>query len=137
MRDFHHSVNVAVQAYINGTLEHMDCQKCYVGNLIRASGYNLKMNDDAHETYWLRHLQNKFRKVSVTYDLTIAMEQIVCTGYTDEELNRLEYAFEFSEFDLDSDQYMFNGMMAVVEELAKIHNIDLETTEKAKALFVK
>lgn len=69
------------------------------------------------------------------------------TGYTVEELFQIETAFEKAEnrgyisWDQDTpynnDQWMFNGLMAVVDVLAEIHNIDLKQKDEAKALFVK
>lgn len=42
MRDFDHTVNVLVQAYLNGKLNPRDCAACAVGNIIADSmGYNI------------------------------------------------------------------------------------------------
>lgn len=63
-----------------------------------------------------------------------AKEQIDSTGYTVEELARIEYAFETASEEGD---YMYNGLMAVVDVLADIHNVDLSSKEVSKELFKK
>lgn len=42
MRDFNHSVNVLVKAYLNNTLAHSTCYACAVGNLV-ADGIGTKV----------------------------------------------------------------------------------------------
>lgn len=60
---------------------------------------------------------------------------IKSTGYTWEELAKIEWAFENVKG--KKTKKMFNGLMAVVDVLADIHGIDLKAKEEAKALFVK
>ena len=59
------------------------------------------------------------------------------TGYTIMELARIESAFERAEFGKSKDEWMFNGLMAVVDVLAEIHGVDLTVKESAKLLFTK
>lgn len=68
--------------------------------------------------------------------------QVDRTGYSVNELAKIEYAFETAPRNCDyedhlNDEWMFNGLMAVVDVLADIHGIDLAEKESAKALFVK
>lgn len=137
MRDFNHSVSVLVQAYLNDTLEHGDCTACVVGNLIKASGYKLEKDYRDTETYWLRYIEYKHRGWFGQYDFRIALEQIASTGYTSAELDVIERAFEKAPIGNSEDDWMFNGLMAVVDVLAEIHGIDLKQKEEAKALFVR
>ena len=68
---------------------------------------------------------------------------IDASGYSWRELAKIEAAFEsMAEYDdgdndINIDQSMFNGLMAVVDVLAEIHEISLETTNETKKLFVK
>ena len=64
-----------------------------------------------------------------------AREVIDSSGYTIDQLAKIENAFESAPQGNTEEEYMFNGLMAVVEVLAKIHGIDLETKEKAKLQF--
>lgn len=85
-----------------------------------------------------------------------AKAQIDSTGYTWQELARIETAFETADcppyytqketwgwaVDKDSqnaafEAWMYNGLMAVVEVLADIHQLDFQEVEAAKELFVK
>lgn len=63
-------------------------------------------------------------------------KQIDSTGYTLEELARVEFAFESARGHNDDDR-MLNGLMAVVEVLADIHQIDLTAKENAIGQFQK
>jgi len=58
------------------------------------------------------------------------------------DLAKIEFAFESAphtcdESDETNAEWMFNGLMAVVDVLAEIHNVNLEVKESAKAMFVK
>lgn len=59
------------------------------------------------------------------------------TGYSIIELARIESAFERAPSGSNKSEWMFNGLMAVVDVLADIHGISLEAKEEAKLLFVK
>lgn len=141
MRNFHHTVNILVQAYLNDTLIHGRCYACAVGNIIRGNGVHLECWLDDHETFWLRYIEATIRnKESISqqpdYVKRVALTQITCTGYSAKELGLIEHAFEVG-LDTDQEDVIFFSLMAVVNVLAEIHGIDLETTEKAKQLFVK
>lgn len=134
MRDFNHTVNVLVQAYLNNTLLHLDCEACAVGNIIRASGYRFK--DAEHSTNWLSLIHKECRMGTLPINNQLdAEEQVRVTGYSVAELHLIEKAFESSCFAIEDS--MFNGLMAVVDVLADIHGVDLTVKENAKALFVK
>lgn len=139
---FDNTVDILVKAYLNDTLEHGNCSACAVGNLITASGY---VFDSASHTgphgkfQWLAFIYAEQGKLYYTKYLNTrtAAEQIDATGYTWQQLARIEYAFEAVEPGHCEDECMFRGLMAVVDVLAEIHNIDLEQKAQAKALFVK
>jgi hypothetical protein len=60
------------------------------------------------------------------------------TGYSVHEIHQIEYAFENAPYQGDdTEEWMFNGLMAVVDVLAEIHGIDLTAKEEAKKLFVR
>lgn len=140
MRDFHYTVNVLVKAYLNDTLEHSNCFACAVGNMI-ADSMNLKYCKQPrhwHELQWESGMN------AAWYDFLIdgsnkeeAMIQIRSTGYSLSEIKEIEWAFEHAYRGDSKDEYMFNGLTAVVDVLADIHGIDLTTREEAKKAFVK
>lgn len=156
MRDFNHTLSVLVKAYFEGTLQHGNCHACAVGNIVAESNkfkftgkqlgfFGRIIWDDAlsmgQKPMWQELFVTSTKGSQIinhdNYDGEVK-EQIDATGYSWRELARVESAFESAhDEEGDQDECMFNGLMNVVEELAKIHNIDLETTEKAKALFVK
>lgn len=146
MRDFEHTVNVLVKAYMNDTLEHENCAACAVGNIICAAGIDLNSNTDLAANAWYHAIQKLVRKsemycFSHLDKVQIGLNQIEATGYSINELNRIESAFESEgEFRFDgvkNEDRMFNGLMKVVDVLADIHGIDLKAKEEAKLLFVK
>lgn len=158
MRDFNHSVGVLVQAYFDGTLEHGNCYACAVGNMV-AAGLGVRVVKD-HGSF-IRNIRwdngedypaggfNEFNEngwgaLFATTDRRQEIdekflqskrvqEQISATGYSWRELARIEFAFE--SVDRRRKDKMFNGLMAVVDVLADIHGIDLQSKEEAKALF--
>lgn len=139
MRDFNHTVNILVQAYLNGTLEHGNCKACAVGNIIRGNGYDIvKDAKRKNETQWLLKIMTDIRgHINRPTAPRVAARQIASTGYSIYELHLIEYSFENCGFGKNEDEYMFNGLMSVVDTLADIHNIDLTAKEEAKKLFVK
>ncbi len=132
---FKHSVDVLVKAYLNGTLQHCNCRACAVGNLIVAGGHTFA---DGIAASWMVMLVDKERGGSdIKYEESDAMNQIRATGYSIKEIDLIERAFE-STFEWKyTDDEMFNGLMAVVDQLALIHKVDLSTKESAKLQFVK
>lgn len=152
MRDFNHTVNVLVQAFLNDTLEQCNCYACAVGNLVAAAnGYKLVKKEfklgigeiahvrmvpeymeedyssDLRGGHWYKLISvfHKSRDVEVNAS---GRREIDSTGYTEEELTSVEQAFEHAAGE-------FEGLMAVVDVLADIHGIDLTVREESKALF--
>lgn len=138
---FEKTVDILVKAYLNDTLAHDDCTKCAVGNLISAGGYKFNFSpSDVDDTQWLIFLDRHVRRkgnISRRPNDELALSQISATGYSPENLSDIESAFEKCEYGATDDEWMFNGLMAVVDVLAEIHGIDLKQREEAKLLFQK
>lgn len=154
---FHHTVNILVQAYLNDELAHKTCSACAVGNIVAAAtGTKPKRNDELapiefDNTFFAdgSPAMNGWYAIIGGSKSTEGEYQIRATGYTVEEIRSIEYAFEHAPGDPGKpDQglfrgrctdttWMFNGLMAVVDVLAEIHEIDLNTATEAKQLFVK
>jgi hypothetical protein len=140
MRDFNYTVNVLVKAYLNNTLRHEECKACAVGNIAGSDlwKYLFVTADPGVQTRlptWYRPTIDGFKTMQ---DARLAgMKIIKKTGYTWKELAMVELAFESAPKGNSKDDHMFNGLMAVVDVLAEIHNINLEEIKEAKALFVK
>lgn len=161
MRDFNHTVNVLVRAYIDGTLLHNDCAACAVGNIISDSIGARVEKDPFFGGSWIRggteitigwpevfcsSRAGTGQEINPNKYVGQIRRQIDASGYAWQELAKIEKAFESAQkpLDIDSraveddnDEWMFNGLMAVVDVLADIHNIDLTSKEEAKKLFVK
>lgn len=162
---FEKTVDILVKAYLNNTLQHGNCYACAVGNII-ASGLGCEVvknrigsdkiswsNDMPYPgldkdriTGWGAAFVTEFNssgKLKQTINETalqahVVSQQIVASGYTWQELAKIEFAFESVRGeDFTKDQLMFNGLMEVVDVLAEIHGIDLKIKEQAKQLFVK
>lgn len=160
---FQNTVDILVKAYLNGTLAHGDCAACAVGNIIAAKvGAKVDISDiDICGGEWIRngnYLTIGWNEVFVTREGQQLISphnyfgqiklQIDASGYSWQDLAKIEFAFESAEKPegLDyaphreeclNEEWMFNGLMAVVDVLAEIHGISLESKESAKALFVK
>lgn len=140
---FENTVDILVKAYLNGTLTHGDCEACAVGNIVGGHReWKLLFYTDP---------SNGKRSINSNCGLTglelrkkryEALKLVSASGYTVKQLSAIEYAFETAprkckHQDGKNDEWMFNGLMAVVDVLAEIHNIDLTAKEEAKKLFVK
>lgn len=147
---FDHSVKVLIAAYLNDTLQHTNCHACAVGNLIAdANGWKLKRQcwdttGVLSVLTWegFAYEQAVWADVFVTEAFVQEMNlknyrgipkaQIDSTGYTVKQLARIEYAFETAD---DSDDWMYNGLVAVINVLASIHEVDMSIKQSAiKAL---
>lgn len=158
MRDFNYTVNVLVQAFLNDELEHKRCTACAVGNIVadalkvKPRRYenclttiesNLLFTDGSYAV-WPKLFCTAGRQQR-TYGGTElndfsnqdALDQIAKTGYSVDELAKIEFAFETAPTSPGKEVRMFEGLMAVVDVLAEIHEVDLTTKETAKSLFVK
>ncbi len=127
------TLNILVDAYFNDTLKHANCYACAVGNIIAANlslsffrfGNAICWNEE-NNFDWFFHV----KKNQITYN---SLRQVRSTGYTSLQLNNIEIAFENAS---KKDDYMFNGLMAVIEVLDQIHeNKDAEITNESKCKF--
>lgn len=159
---FENSVDVLVKAYLNDTLVHGNCYACAVGNLV-CSSMGLTMskghNESNREVHWVGRrypgwpngwgavISSDFNEDEDGNE-TIVQEcdptnfkgeprrQIESTGYTVEQLARIEYAFESARVgEASGRDVMYDGLLAVVNVLAEIHSVDLSTKEAAVGQF--
>lgn len=135
---FENSVNVLLQAYLRDELEHLNCRACAVGNLIaHANGYRytsglfgwIDKNGNKVEESWFDSIIGVQTKES--------WSQCKSTGYSIPQVRKIERAFEEADQGKSVDDWMFNGLMAVIDVLAEIHNIDLSVKEEYKNPFIK
>lgn len=156
---FDRAVAVLVKAYFDDTLEYGSCTRCAVGNLVGAIAYPgsqdaigkgkgaffLMPDGELKRTSWYTFLRLDGAAAawySPLDERVIAEEQRTALGYTWEQISKIEEAFENSRYynrtelhENFNDNAMYDGMMAVVTELAIIHGIDLTHTVKAQKLF--
>lgn len=143
---FNETVSILVKAYFDGTLQHGDCHACAVGNIIAAKmGYKVVHRNDCWMMKWIKEGDvvppNWTTPVGMyrNKNVDIHTNQTLSTGYTLQQLERIEYAFEF---DVDwlvfsGKNHLFQSLMSVVNVLADIHGVDLSVKEESKKLFVR
>jgi hypothetical protein len=149
---FNETVGILVDAYINNTLVHGHPCGCAVGNLIaRKLNIKIRLVGDTIPVWdgpgsgfsWFKRL---YPDKVASGDVLEGVFQIDMTGYSVDEIVRIESAFESTcqkgspgnivhDSKLDPDGY--RGLMEVVDVLADIHGIDLSERETAKLLFSK
>lgn len=147
MRDFNHTVNVLVQAYLNDTLVQGHPCGCAIGNLIAACNGHKVINNQpimwqdssvgsGFDWYEVLFPGKIYRSPG---DITLGVLQIKSTGYSIPEIRLIEEAFESTRegCKTSTNESIFAGLMATVNVLAAIHNIDLTVREEAKLLFAK
>lgn len=142
---FTKTVNILVDAYFKNTLQHGSCAACAVGNII-ACNMGLKISEDL--CFW----EKKGKTIYSDWDNVFvttregqeinpkeyfgeAKKQIDSTGYTWQELAKVEFAFETADEGNSEDDYMFNGLMSVCDVLIEIHEGNEAEKETAKQLF--
>jgi hypothetical protein len=133
---YHNTVNVLLDAYNNGTLSHGDTCGCAIGNICKGN-----------YQWCYVFVTNTVLKQQITYSTNeyplsypAGVNLIQSTGYSTEELMKIEYAFEFSIINtnhndkvfLNTDNYdywknidpkqgQFIGLTAVLNVLKEIH----------------
>lgn len=158
---FHKTVGILVSSFLNDTLRHNDCCACAVGNII-AANINAKVisppdystnEEDFFSIEGCEWRRNGQEIIPVWDDLFVTSngqqivdqkmyrgwvkKQIDVTGYKWQDLAKIEHAFECANFGESKADWMFNGLMAVVDVLCEIHGMNEEEKKESKALFVK
>lgn len=155
MKRFNDAISALIKGYIHGTLAKGTCSACAVGNIVaKGIGCDIVVshNDVFH---WSNEECPLWPMVFVTGSLqqfihpenyvSDAKREIDSTGYTWQELARVEKAFEkntkisfgiykdVTPEEIDRDQ--LNGLYAVVDVLCEIEGI--KEAEEYKLMFVK
>jgi hypothetical protein len=149
---FNNAITALVKGFFEGTLFKNSCSACAVGNMV-AYSLNYKIDNDKGNnwadgtmTAWDSVFTTSYGKQKFLPDRYVdeAKEQIDSTGYTVDELAKVEFAFEthtkidwcdrkhFTQERLMADQ--FNGLMAVVDVLMEIEGMD-KTVNDYRKLF--
>jgi hypothetical protein len=156
------TVDILVDAYFKNTLEHSICTACAVGNIIAANkGYELENTGEVDldgrtmTTFdWItpfgrvESMAPQWKYVFMTDGIAQRIDplgyngeakaEIDSTGYSWANLAKIEYAFETAPKGKTKEDWMFNGLMAVIDVLDKIHeNNDTEVTTVTKQRFNK
>lgn len=142
---FDNAIKALVQAFFDETLAKGNCAACAVGNMV-ASAWGQKVGSDLREvacgpinnSSWNNLFTTsdgvQFKGLSFINSDDDGELAIYPTGYSAEELAKVEYAFETNtslewrhyrvshKSEIMEDQ--FKGLMAVVDVLCEIDNID-------------
>lgn len=139
---YNKTVDILYQSYFDDTLVHGNCQACAIGNMVAANtGKRVKRFGSGYIGVGWDHGASEWNLVFMTDHETLhqvrdpafydgeAKEQIDATGYHWEDLATIEYAFETADKGQSEEDYMFNGLVAVLEVLKQIHEIDDNTDQ--------
>lgn len=151
---FNRAIKALVHAFFNDTLVSLDCRACAVGNIV-AFGRGTKVVKDP--SGWGHGTESGYDNGAWFYCINgglirrdpkenkMALDNILATGYTAEQINEIEQTFvEIVDID-ESNPFgihalssksksmgsNFKGLLAVVDLLCKYDNI--EPTEYKKA----
>lgn len=143
------TVDILVKAYLGDTLTHGDCSACAVGNMICANLYNSDFKIWNNKfTLNYNDLEGNWSDLFLTDGLTqhvyeseaqneTIVEQVASTGYLWQDLAKIEFAFETAPQGNNSDEWIFNGLMSVIDTLMQIHEANDTEAQEAKGLFRK
>lgn len=139
---YNKTVDILVQAYFNDTLKHGNCYACAVGNMVAANkSYKYYQGIWVEAFSWWDNVFSTdsdcgIQTIEINNYTGEAKEQIDSTGYSVRELAKIERSFETAPRGNSDDEWMFNGLMAVIDVLDKIHeNTDAELTNTTKLRF--
>lgn len=112
------AIEVLIRAFFKGTLKHGDCARCAVGNLVLAS---------RRDVFGLWYYLISKKVVLDFAQQTVARHQLDSTNYSDEEITKIERAFESGWLDVKDysirktiDVDSFLGLCAVFDVLCDI-----------------
>lgn len=151
---FNDAIDALVKGYIHGTLAKGSCEACAVGNIIaKGIACDIVSHDGVFD--WIGQVPSWYflfltrndgtQSINTGNYLGDTKDQIDSTGYTWQELARVERTFEqntkisFENYEnvtpeeIDKDQ--LNGLYAVVDVLCEIEGI--KEVEEYKLMFVK
>ena len=144
---FNRTVAVLVKAYQNNTLKHGTCYACAVGNLVTASkGIKYQSNlvwDNGKYPCWTfvhvfhKGIESQLFNRGTNKEIHKGIVEIESTGYKYHETAKIELAFETANKGKSEEDYVFNGLMSVIDCLMGIHEANTEEVKEAKLLFVK
>lgn len=126
---YHKTVDILYQAYFNDKLMHGNCYACAVGNIC-GGNHQWRYLFFTHVLGNENVINNAGRSLCMSPDVICiaetrkaAFDLIASTGYTPNELAEVEYAFESSDKGNSNEDWMFNGLVAVLEVLKQIHEV--------------
>ena len=144
---FEKTVGILVNAYRNDTLMRGFYTACAVGNIV---AYNCGINDINSIAEWHNKALDKPSSGWGSVFLTVNKQRVIpknykgaakfqidSTGYSWQELAKIEYAFETAPKGTSGDEWMFNGLIAVYDVLCEIHEVNKEEVKKGELVFVK
>lgn len=129
---YHKTVGILYDAYFNDTLEHENCFACAVGNIIAANMGKKFCIDPSVKTqkfFWEGYAPYSdfgSGKEPEWFPLTWVSpnnQEVISTGYSQQELVLIEKAFERARGKRLSDKKMFNGLVGVLNVLKRIHRV--------------
>jgi hypothetical protein len=136
------TVDILYQAYFNDTLIHSSCTACAVANIILANHNTAPVKEDAPGVL---RLSWPFGEVSYSHGVSwysvvskgiepdnYANKLISVTGYDWEQLRKIENAFEKASYGVSEEDWMFNGLVAVLEVLKEIHQVEDDAEVKKR-----
>lgn len=134
---FDKTISILVNAYLKGTLYHSEVCACAVGNLIASyNDYSILQGGLYKCLIWENKDGEQVLADWYNDDEPWETPQIKCTGYTLQEITKIEYAFESFDWGKDdSDETGYKGLMNVVDALIEIHQGTEHHKKEAKELF--
>lgn len=130
---YQRTVDILVKAYFEDTLAHGSCTACAVGNIVNYG--KSKKTWRWSEVFFTGFMEQNVCSSNYKGQAKIEIDS---TGYKWKQLAKIEYAFETAPKGNSDDEWMFNGLMAVIDVLDEIHqNTDKEVTEVSKKKFEK
>lgn len=126
---FRNTIDVLVNAFFDGTLMPQHCAACAVGNVL-ADANDMTVVEDPYKSYRWKGGQYNIWSTSLGPHEIVRLNDNVESPYSGKELAMIERAFEENTSKVchsseeEKMEDMFDGLMAVVDVLEDIHEVD-------------
>lgn len=142
------SVNILLDAYNSGELEHQNCGRCAVGNLLGNGGWaslfstGIRWDNQGPPYYSITYTSLVTGILSIRR--FVDEDRVYAKGYSLNELAEIESAFEYEfvkqcvglrKLEVNelakNKQKQFEGLCRVLDKLKEIHEVGVETHDES------
>ena len=128
---YYKTITTLNDAWRNGSLRKGNCKACAVGNMLGSYEWDALFSTFRGRQVRQAPKQAIHKGFGSDY-VQKAVDMIDASGYTPEELMRVEFTFETAREGKTERQSQYNGLCAVFEVLQQIHEVEFSIAQTSK-----